>query len=101
MSPFSRPFRILLTLGVTIAGPAASARAQAAVAVDAHQHSLSPVTARLSSRTPVPTRNPMRAMDCIGIRRALVLSIACQYGNPNRTAIDNEHEKVKTEVDRN
>jgi predicted TIM-barrel fold metal-dependent hydrolase len=99
MSPRARPLGILFALGATIAGPADPARAQVAAAVDAHQHLLSPVAAQLSSRTPVLARDLISAMDSIGIRRALVLSIAYQYGNPNRPAIENEYEKVKAEND--
>lgn len=99
MSPFSRPLGILFALGATIAGPAAPSRAQVAVAVDAHQHLLSPVAGKFFSRTPVLARDLISAMDSIGIRRALLLSIAYQYGNPNRPAIENEYEKVKAEND--
>ena len=38
-------------------------------------------------------------MDEAGIRRAVVLSIAYQFGNPNRPPVDNEHERVKAEND--
>jgi predicted TIM-barrel fold metal-dependent hydrolase len=53
----------------------------------------------LSTRTPVLARDLISTMDSIGIRRAVVLSIAYQYGNPNRPAIENEYEKVKAEND--
>ena len=38
-------------------------------------------------------------LDLAGIRRAIVLSLGYQYGNPNRPAIEHEYERVKTEND--
>ena len=38
-------------------------------------------------------------MDKAGIRRAVVFSIAYQFGNPNRPAMENEYERVKAEND--
>lgn len=38
-------------------------------------------------------------LDEAGIRRAAVLSIAYQYGNPNRSAVEDEYAKVKAEND--
>ncbi len=38
-------------------------------------------------------------MDKAGIRQAVVLSIAYQFGNPNRPAVENEYERVKAEND--
>ncbi|MPZ21424.1 MAG: amidohydrolase family protein [Luteitalea sp.] len=68
--------------------------------VDHHQHLFSPATRVLS-----PTVKPVNADDLIGfldeagIRRAVVLSIAYQYGNPNRPAVEDEYAKVKAEND--
>jgi predicted TIM-barrel fold metal-dependent hydrolase len=73
--------------------------AQAAIAVDIHQHLVSPATARLSNRQPVLARDLIAAMDSARVRRALVLSIAYQFGNPNRAAVANEYEEVKAEND--
>ena len=41
----------------------------------------------------------MTLLDAAGIRKALVLSLAYQYGNPNRPAVENEYQKVKAEND--
>jgi predicted TIM-barrel fold metal-dependent hydrolase len=38
-------------------------------------------------------------LDSAGIRGALVLSVAYQFGNPNRPPVANEYEKVKAEND--
>jgi hypothetical protein len=38
-------------------------------------------------------------MDAAGIRRAAVLSIAYQFGNPNRPPVEKEYERVKAEND--
>src|ERR1041385_8862417 len=97
MSTVSRAFGVMLTFS----GIAVSLRSAAAqvVAIDAHQHLLSPAAAQLSSRKPVVARDLISQMDSIGIRRALVLSVAYQFGNPNRPAIDHEYEKVKAEND--
>jgi uncharacterized protein len=71
--------------------------------VDHHQHLFSPANAEWAS-TPTSPRQPVTAIDLIayldsaGIRRALVLSVAYQYGNPAR-AVDNEYQRVKAEND--
>ncbi len=41
----------------------------------------------------------IRQMDEIGIRRAVVLSIAYQFSSPYRPPVENEYERVKTEND--
>jgi predicted TIM-barrel fold metal-dependent hydrolase len=38
-------------------------------------------------------------LDAAGIRRALVLSVAYQFGNPNRPAVEDEYAKVRAEND--
>ena len=71
--------------------------------VDHHQHFFSPTllewagpaTSRLS---PVTARELIALLDSAGIRRALVLSVAYQYGNPTRR-VENEYERVKAEND--
>jgi predicted TIM-barrel fold metal-dependent hydrolase len=71
--------------------------------VDHHQHIFSPANAEWSS-TPSSPRQSVGAADIIalldsaGIRRALVLSVAYQFGNPTRS-VENEYEKVKAEND--
>jgi predicted TIM-barrel fold metal-dependent hydrolase len=38
-------------------------------------------------------------LDAAGIQRALVLSIAYQFGNPNKPKVENEYAQVKAEND--
>jgi predicted TIM-barrel fold metal-dependent hydrolase len=68
--------------------------------VDYHQHLLSPSAARLG---PLPNtftaRDLIRLLDAAGVKRALVLSLAYQYGNPNRPAVKDEYAKVRGEND--
>lgn len=73
---------------------------QAQPLVDYHQHFFSPSANKLSTRTDVVTATEMIAfLDEAGIRRALVLSLAYQYGNPNKPPVENEYERVKAEND--
>jgi predicted TIM-barrel fold metal-dependent hydrolase len=68
--------------------------------VDYHQHLFSPAVIKLS-----PNIQPIGASDLIGlldaaeIRRALVLSVAYMFGNPNKPAIEDEYAHVKAEND--
>jgi predicted TIM-barrel fold metal-dependent hydrolase len=68
--------------------------------IDYHQHLLSPSAAALGS---LPNRFTARdliaLLDAAGVRRALVLSLAYQYGNPNRPAVRDEYAKVRAEND--
>ena len=41
----------------------------------------------------------MTQLDSAGVRRALVLSVAYMFGNPNRPPVENEYAKVKAEND--
>ena len=72
--------------------------------VDHHQHMFSPANAEWSSIGSATPRQPVNAADIIalldsaGIRRALVLSVAYQFGNPTRT-VEHEYEQVKAEND--
>jgi uncharacterized protein len=74
--------------------------AQSAPIVDSHQHLFSPAVAQLA-----PALKSLDASDLIalldeaGIERALVLSVAYQFGNPNKPKIENEYEQVKAEND--
>lgn len=69
-------------------------------AIDYHQHLLSPSAARLGSLPHTFTaRDLIRLLDAAGVERALVLSLAYQYGNPNRPAVKEEYAKVKAEND--
>lgn len=67
-------------------------------AVDHHQHLLrSAVTP--PEGFPLSAAELIAQMDEAGIRRAVILSIAYQFGNPSRPPIDNEHARVKAEND--
>ncbi len=68
--------------------------------IDYHQHLLSPSAAELGSLpNPVTARDLIALMDAAGIRRALVLSLAYQFGNPNKPAVEDEYDRVKAEND--
>jgi predicted TIM-barrel fold metal-dependent hydrolase len=72
---------------------------RAAVA-DYHQHVFSPAITNAGATRPVVSAEDLVALlDAAGISKALVLSLAYQYGNPNRPAVQNEYEKVKAEND--
>jgi predicted TIM-barrel fold metal-dependent hydrolase len=73
---------------------------QAQPSIDYHQHLLSPSAAKLGSLpSPVTTNELIPLMDAAGVRRALVLSLAYQYGNPNRPPVSDEYAQVKAEND--
>ena len=95
------PRRLLFGLAAALAAPGLT-RAQTPI-VDHHQHLFSPANAAWSSndsvRRPAVTAADLVALlDSAGIRKALVLSVAYQWGNPART-VDNEYERVKAEND--
>lgn len=68
--------------------------------VDHHQHFFGPAVT-----TPSPGVDPITATELVvllnsaGIRRAVVLSVAYQFSNPNRPPIENEYAQVKAEND--
>ena len=74
-------------------------------AIDYHQHLFSPATSRLASGAghgeyeQIDAARLVALLDAAGIRRALVLSVAYQFGNPNRPPIEDEYAKVKAEND--
>lgn len=71
---------------------------------DHHQHLFSPAITMLLSRpdpsliNTVTARDLVSLLDAAGMRRAVVLSVACMFGSPNRT-VENEYDKVKAEND--
>jgi len=82
--------------------PLSLARGQVPL-VDHHQHIASPTINQLLGAPGAPgLPNSARALvaylDSAGIRRALVLSVAYQYGNPSRH-VEHEYEHVKAEND--
>jgi uncharacterized protein len=69
-------------------------------AIDYHQHLLSPSAAALGSLPNTFTAQDLIALlDAAGVQRALILSLAYQYGNPNKPAVKDEYTKVKAEND--
>jgi predicted TIM-barrel fold metal-dependent hydrolase len=71
--------------------------------VDHHQHLFSPMVLALAPAAargfaPIAAKDLVALMDSAGIRRALVLSLGYQYGNPNIT-VEDEYAKVKAEND--
>jgi predicted TIM-barrel fold metal-dependent hydrolase len=68
--------------------------------IDYHQHLLSPSAARLGSLPrPFTARDLIALLDAAGVRRAVVLSLAYQYGNPNKPPVADEYDRVKEEND--
>jgi predicted TIM-barrel fold metal-dependent hydrolase len=65
-------------------------------AIDYHQHLLMP-----SDRSPgtFTAFELVKALDEAGIRRAVVLSMAYRYGNPNQPPVPDEYAHVKAEND--
>jgi predicted TIM-barrel fold metal-dependent hydrolase len=68
--------------------------------VDYHQHLFHPAVTGLAPDTGTITASELVAhLDAAGIRRAVVLSVAYQFGNPNRPAVQDEYAKVRAEND--
>ena len=68
--------------------------------IDYHQHLLSPSAAELGSLPkPFTARDLIALLDAAGVRRAVVLSLAYQYGNPNKPPVAHEYDRVKEEND--
>jgi predicted TIM-barrel fold metal-dependent hydrolase len=68
--------------------------------VDHHQHMWSPTIAeRTPGTSALNARDLVRLLDAAGIQRAAVFSLAYQWGNPNRPAVDDEYAKVQAEND--
>jgi predicted TIM-barrel fold metal-dependent hydrolase len=74
--------------------------ATSATAVDHHQHLFSPAVVAFSPSLRVVTVDElMPQLDAAGIQRAVVLSQAYQFGNPNRPPVEDEYAKVMAEND--
>ena len=85
--------RILLLTVTAIGAPAQPL-------VDYHQHLFHPAVTGLVPDTGTVTASELVAyLDAAGIRRALALSVAYQFGNPNRPAVEDEYAKVRAEND--
>jgi hypothetical protein len=74
--------------------------AQSQSPIDYHQHLLSPWAAQLGSLPkPFTATDLISLLDAAGVRRALVLSLAYQYGNPNKAPVADEYAQVRREND--
>lgn len=69
-------------------------------AVDHHQHLFSPAAGPVEPGLAITAADLIAQLDQAGIRGAAVFSVAYQFGNPNRPAVDHEYDKVKAENDR-
>jgi len=68
--------------------------------VDYHQHFFHPNDTGLAPDTGTVTAKELVALlDAAGIKRAVVLSTAYQFANPNRPPVENEYAKVRAEND--
>jgi predicted TIM-barrel fold metal-dependent hydrolase len=89
--------RILL---LTILLPAVADAQQKLPMNDYHEHLLSPAVAKfIGQPKPFLARDLIAQMDAAGIRHAVVLSLAYQFGNPNRPRVGDEYSMVKAEND--
>jgi predicted TIM-barrel fold metal-dependent hydrolase len=89
--------RILLaSVGITIL-----CRILSAQIIDYHQHLYSPEAGARSSPGPkgISASELIGYLDAAGIQRAVVLSVAYSFANPNKPAVPNEYELVKAEND--
>jgi uncharacterized protein len=78
----------------------AALQGQSPALIDHHQHLFSPaITALAPGTSSVSADDLVRLLDQAGIRRAVVLSLAYQFGNPNRPPIEDEYAKVRAEND--
>ena len=83
----------LLLLGGMLCG-------QSRPLIDYHQHLLSPAAAELGSLpNPVSAGDVVEMLDAAKVQRALVLSLAYQFGNPNKPKLNDEYSRVKAEND--
>jgi uncharacterized protein len=80
--------------------PLQQPRVQLIPQIDHHQHLFSPETAALATGfNTLAAADLVQLLDKASIRRALVLSVAYQFGNPNRPPVEYEYAKVKAEND--
>jgi predicted TIM-barrel fold metal-dependent hydrolase len=89
---------VLRGLILAISMLSAALLGQSQPSIDYHQHLLSPEAAKVASlASPFTVRELIPLLDAAGVRRALVLSLAYQYGNPNRPPVTDEYVHVQRE----
>src|SRR5437773_12519919 len=100
--------RLRIPSGAFALLPLSWAQSQTPPLVDYHQHLFSPAIVALASAVttsapphlrPVAASALVAQLDAAGIRRALGLSVAHMYGNPNTPPVDNEHGQAEAETD--
>jgi uncharacterized protein len=93
-----RKIGCLLALLTTLLVASTNASGQPTPVIDHHQHLFSP-TNTAPGGTVLESDDLVKMLDEAGISRAVVLSVAYQFGNPNRPPVDDEYNRVKTEND--
>jgi predicted TIM-barrel fold metal-dependent hydrolase len=74
--------------------------AESQPAADFHQHLFSPASHQRAPQVqPFLASDLIPLLDAAGVRKAVILSLAYQYGNPNLPPIADEYTKVKAEND--
>ena len=69
--------------------------------VDHHYHLFNTtMTQSTPGLQPITASDAVRALDRAGVGRAVLLSVAYQFGNPNRPTVPNEYAAVQAENDR-
>jgi len=91
----------VIAMALAATGLAAQAPLPAAEGplADHHQHFFSPTIVRASKAELVDAARLVTLLDEAGIRRAVVLSLAYSYGNPNRPPVEHEYDLAKREND--
>jgi predicted TIM-barrel fold metal-dependent hydrolase len=92
-----RALTLLLT-GLAIEAAAAPARPLPAPPIDHHQHLLTQEMAEPGQK-PIDAKAMIAMLDAAGIRRAVLLSNAFRYGNPNAEPMKDEYARVIAEND--
>jgi predicted TIM-barrel fold metal-dependent hydrolase len=88
----------LLLAGVAIQALAAPAKPLPAPAIDHHQHLLTKEMAE-PGQAPIDAKAMIAMLDAAGIRRAVLLSNAFRFGNPNAEPAKDEYARVIAEND--
>lgn len=89
-------FRVLCSIVVLAFLPL---QAQAQPFIDHHQHLFNPANTMSSASGSITATELIVLLDSARIRQAVVLSVAYQFGNPNRPAVENEYDRVRDEND--
>lgn len=85
---------------VALQQPASPASASITPVIDYHQHLFSSSVHEISPTLPLMNATELvKLLDQAGIRRAVVLSLGYQYGNPNKPSVPDEYAAVKAEND--